>query len=63
MLDNLGFSVTNNLYISNMCHVITEESIIEDYTNNHVGTTNCGIGQTLLEAQLNLTILILWANY
>lgn len=46
MLESNGFDIKHNLYISNMCHIITEESIIEDYTINHIGTTNCGIGPT-----------------
>ena len=46
LLESKGINVKNNLYISNMCHIITQESIIEDCTNNKVGTTNSGIGQT-----------------
>ncbi len=46
MLESRGVSVKNNLYISNMCHMITEESIIEDHTHNTIGTTCSGIGQT-----------------
>jgi adenylosuccinate synthase len=46
LLESIDINVINNLYISNMCHIITEESIIEDNTNNKVGTTGSGIGQT-----------------
>jgi adenylosuccinate synthase len=46
MLKTRGIDVISNLYISNMCHVITEDSIIEDCTNDRVGTTCSGIGQT-----------------
>jgi adenylosuccinate synthase len=44
LLESKG--ITLNLYISKMCHTITEESITEDNTNNQVGTTGSGIGQT-----------------
>ena len=46
LLESKGIKVIDNLYISNMCHIITEESIMEDCKNNKIGTTNSGIGQT-----------------
>jgi adenylosuccinate synthase len=46
MLEEIGVKVRDNLYISKMCHIITEESIIEDNTFNTIGTTCSGIGQT-----------------
>ncbi len=45
-LESIDINVKNNLYISNMCHIITKESINEDISNNRVGTTCSGIGQT-----------------
>ena len=46
LLESKDIKVIDNLYISNMCHIITEESIMEDCKNNKIGTTCSGIGQT-----------------
>jgi adenylosuccinate synthase len=58
LLENKGIDVRNNLYISNMCHMITEENIIEDSTHNQVGTTCSGIGPTYSKRALRTGYII-----
>jgi len=43
-LENLGFNVKNNLLIDKRAHIVTNEHIAEDGSENKIGTTKQGIG-------------------
>jgi adenylosuccinate synthase len=43
-LENLGFDVKNNLLIDKRVHIVTNEHIAEDGSENKIGTTKQGIG-------------------
>lgn len=45
-LENLGFDVKNNLLIDKRVHIVTNEHIAEDSSENKIGTTKQGIGPT-----------------
>jgi adenylosuccinate synthase len=43
-LEQLGFDVKKNLLIDNRVHIVTNEHLIEDSSDNKIGTTKQGIG-------------------
>lgn len=45
-LKSLNIDITNRLFISKSCHIITPENIELDKQNNVIGTTGSGIGPT-----------------
>jgi adenylosuccinate synthase len=53
-LKNKGIDITGRLFVSNACHIITEEAITYDKQNNLVGTTGSGIGYTYSQKMLRL---------
>jgi adenylosuccinate synthase len=50
----LGINITNKLFISKGCHIITQEAIEYDRQNNTIGTTNSGIGPTYANKMLRI---------
>jgi adenylosuccinate synthase len=47
-----GIDVSNRLFISQACHLITPEAIEYDQKNNLIGTTGSGIGPTYADKML-----------
>jgi adenylosuccinate synthase len=47
-----GIDVSNRLFISRACHLITPEAIEYDQKNNLIGTTGSGIGPTYADKML-----------
>jgi len=45
-IKDIGIDISNRLYISKACHIITDEAIEYDKNTNTIGTTNSGIGPT-----------------
>ena len=53
-IKDCGIDVSNRLFISKACHIITEEAIEYDKQNNKIGTTGSGIGYTYSQKMLRL---------
>ena len=49
-----GISIENRLLISKGCHIITQEAIDFDRSNNKIGTTGSGIGPTYSQKMLRV---------
>ena len=47
-----GFDITGRIFISKACHIITEDNINYDQSNNVVGTTGSGIAPTYANKML-----------
>jgi adenylosuccinate synthase len=45
-IKSFDIDVTDRIFISKACHIITMDDIKQDQKNNIVGTTGCGIGPT-----------------
>jgi len=57
-IESLGFQIKGRLFISNACHIITEEAIAYDRANNKIGTTGSGIGPTYSKKMLRTGIRV-----
>lgn len=55
-LNELGIDITNRLFISKACHIITPKAVITDKSTNLIGTTNSGIGPTYADKALRIGI-------
>lgn len=53
-IKNVGVNINKRLFISKACHIITDEAIAYDTTNNKIGTTNSGIGPTYANKMLRI---------
>lgn len=53
-IKQLGVDISNKLFISKACHIITQEAIDYDSKNNKIGTTNSGIGPTYANKMLRI---------
>lgn len=51
-LSQKGVHIQDRLFISNACHIITQECIDYDRQNNKIGTTGSGIGPTYSQKML-----------
>ena len=50
-----GIDISNRLFISQACHIITQKEIDYDRANNKVGTTGSGIGPTYANKMLRIS--------
>ncbi len=57
-IESLGITVKGRLFISDACHIITEDAIEFDKANNKVGTTGSGIGPTYSKKMLRTGIRV-----
>lgn len=55
-LTKMGIHITERLYISSACHIITKECLEYDQMNNKIGTTGSGIGPTYANKMLRIGI-------
>lgn len=53
-IKKIGIDVSKRLFISKSCHIITQDAIDYDRSNNTIGTTNSGIGPTYSNKMLRV---------
>ena len=53
-LKGLGIDITDRLFISKACHIITDKALETDKKTNVIGTTNSGIGPTYADKALRV---------
>lgn len=57
-IESLGFQIKDRLFISEACHIITDDAIAFDRANNKIGTTGSGIGPTYSKKMLRTGIRV-----
>ena len=55
MVKNMDIDIKGRLFISNACHIITQDAIDYDKANNKIGTTGSGIGPTYSNKMLRIS--------
>ena len=57
-LEKMGISIQKHLFISEACHIITQDCLDFDQQNNKIGTTGSGIGPTYANKMLRTGVRV-----